>query len=517
MKSLIVLLLLPVFYFPIVTSAQEEKVDMEMVAKIREEGLNHSQVATIAHYLTDVAGPRLTNSPGYRRAANWCVSEFNKWGLVNAKTEPWGEFGKGWEIQKCYVALSSPYYQSYIAYPFAWSAGTAGLMSKSVIAIGASDSVAVEKMGPQLKGKIVLVTDTFTSIRSAFTAYAKRLSDSDLAKLKQQYWASYDEMQPYVQTEKAKEAFYALLQKKGVAAIITKDYGGRDGSVYADATDSYKKGPDPTVPKVILSTEDFLRIQRLLDSKIPVKLDLDIKTKFYADDLKASNVVAEIPGTDPLLKNELVIIGGHLDSWYSGTGATDNAAGCTVMMEVMRILKTLDAKPRRTIRIVLWGGEEQGLFGSYYYVKNHFADPVTKVLKPDQSKVSAYYNLDNGSGKVRGIFLQENEALRPIFEKWFSPFADLGATAVKSGNTGFTDHYTFDVTGMPGLEFIQDPLEYETRTHHSNMDVYDHLAIDDLKQAATVIASIVYHTAMRDEKMPRKPLPKPEHWLFEGF
>jgi len=317
--------------------------------------------------------------------------------------------------------------------------------------------------------------------------------------------------------EKAKERFYSLLQKKGVAAIVTKDYGGRDGTVHADVIDSYKKDGHPVVPKIILSTEDFLRVQRLLESNIPAKLDMDIKTKFYANDLRASNVVAEIPGTDPVLKNELVIIGGHLDSWYGGTGATDNAAGCTVMMEVVRVLKALDVKPRRTIRIVLWGGEEQGLFGSYNYVKNHFGNPATKELKPDQSKVSAYYNLDNGSGKVRGIFLQENEAVRPIFEKWLEPFADLGATAVKSGNTGFTDHYTFDVTGMPGFEFIQDPLEYLSRTHHTNMDVYDHLAINDLKQAAAVITSFVYHTAMRDEKLPRKPLPKPEHWLFEGF
>lgn len=500
---------------PILFYAQE-KVYTEMIRKIRDEEMNRSQVAIIAHYLTDVSGARLTNSPGYRRAANWCVSEFKKWGLVNATTEPWGEFGKGWEIQKCYVALSSPYYQSFTAYPFAWSAGTNGLLSAPVVSVP-QDSAAVEKLGAKLKGRIVVITDTFTSIRSAFMPYAKRFDDSELVNLKQQFWGTYDEMQPYVEMEKSKERFYGLLQKKGVAAIVIKDYGGRDGTVYADVVDSYKKDRHPVVPKIILSTEDFFRVQRLLESNIPVKLDLDIKTKFYANDLNASNVVAEIPGTDPLLKNELVIIGGHLDSWYGGTGATDNAAGCTVMMEVMRLLKTLDVKPRRTIRIVLWGGEEQGLIGSYNYVKNHFGDPATKELKPGQSLVSAYYNLDNGSGKVRGIFLQENEALRPIFEKWMEPFADLGATAVKSGNTGFTDHYTFDVTGMPGFEFIQDPLEYLTRTHHSNMDVYDHLAIDDLKQAATVITSFVYHTAMRDEKLPRKPMPQPEHWLFEGF
>ncbi|MDE3254135.1 MAG: M20/M25/M40 family metallo-hydrolase, partial [Bacteroidota bacterium] len=225
----------------------------------------------------------------------------------------------------------------------------------------------------------------------------------------------------------------------------------------------------------------------------------------------------EIPGKDKKLKDELVIMGGHLDSWYSGTGATDNGAGCAVMMEAIRILKKLDLPIKRTVRIVLWGAEEQGLIGSLHYVRNHFGDPVTVELKADQKKVSAYYNLDNGSGKIRGIFLQENEAVRPIFEQWLKPFEDLGVSTVKSGNTGETDHYTFDRVGIPGFQFIQDPLDYMSRTHHTNVDVYDHLSIDDLKQAAVVVASIVYHTAMRDEKLPRKPLPKPETWLFDGF
>ena len=268
MKRLFAFMLLNLFLLPLFLNAQDEKIDTAMVRKIRDEEMNHSKVAMKAHYLTDVAGPRLTNSPGYRSAANWCVSEFKSWRLANAATEPWGEFGKGWEIQKCYVALSTPYYQSFIAYPFAWSAGTNGLLSAPVVAV--SDSASAEEMGARLKGKIVIVTDTFTSIRSAFKPYATRFADTDLAKLKQQYWASYDEMQPYVQMEKAKERFYSLLQKKGVAAIVTKDYGGSDGTVYADAIDSYKKDGNPVVPKIILSTEDFLRIQRLLDSNIPV-------------------------------------------------------------------------------------------------------------------------------------------------------------------------------------------------------------------------------------------------------
>jgi carboxypeptidase Q len=517
MKYFIRLFLLSICFSPVFLQAQEEPVNMDMVKRIREEGLNHSQVATIAHYLTDVAGPRLTNSPGHHRAIDWSVATMKDWKLTNAAKEPWGEFGKGWEIQKCYVALKAPYYHPIIAYPFAWSSGTTGVLSGSIVTVSMADSVKIKNMTGQLKGKIVMVTDTLTSIRSAFVAYATRLTDSDLVKMKDQFWVTHEEIESFIPIVKATRNFYALIQKKGAAAIITKDYGGRDGSVYADVMESYQKNAAPGIPKLILSTEDFFRIKRLLDSNTPVQLDIDVKTKFYTNDLKGYNVVAEIPGTDPVLKNELVIIGGHLDSWYSGTGATDNAAGCTVMMEVMRILKTLDIKPRRTIRIVLWGAEEQGLYGSFYYVKNHFGDPVTKQLKPDQAKVSAYYNLDNGSGKIRGIFLQNNEVVRPIFQKWLEPFADLGATVVKSGNTGETDHYTFDLVGIPGFEFIQDPLEYLTRTHHSNMDVYDHLAIDDLKQAATVVAAFVYHTAMRDEKLPRKALTGPEPWLFDGF
>ncbi len=510
-------LLLLLLSCPFAAIAQDENVDTAMIARIREQGLHHSQADTIAHYLTDISGPRLTNSPGYRHAVSWCVSTMKKWGLSNVAAEPWGEFGTSWEIQKCYVAMSAPYYHQLIAYPWGWSAGTKGPLSATVVAIPDGDSSAAVKAGASLKGKIVMLTDTFTSIRSAFKPYAIRFNDSDLANLKQQFWATYDEMHPYAAVEAAHKRFLKLLESKGVAAIVTKDYGGRDGSVYADQIDAFERSAHPSVPRIMVSTEDFLRMQRLIGSHVPVKLDVDIRTRFDYSDTKASNVVAEIPGTDPKLKDELVIIGGHLDSWYSGTGATDNAAGCTVMMEVIRILKTLNVQPRRTIRVVLWGGEEQGLYGSYNYVKNHFGDPVTKVLKPGQEKVSAYYNLDNGSGKVRGIFLQENEAVRPIFEKWMAPFTDLDATAVKSGNTGFTDHYTFDIVGIPAFEFIQDPLEYLTRTHHSNMDVYDHLSIPDLQQASTVIASFVYHTAMRDEKLPRKPMPKPEPWLFEGF
>jgi Zn-dependent M28 family amino/carboxypeptidase len=267
----------------------------------------------------------------------------------------------------------------------------------------------------------------------------------------------------------------------------------------------------------MVAMEDYMSICRLVKAGIPVKLDVDVKTAMSDKDTKGYNVIAEIKGTDPSLKDEIVMLGGHLDSWQGATGATDNAAGCSVMMEAVRILKTLGVKPRRTIRIALWNGEEQGLLGSRNYVKNHFADPATMELKPEHSKFSSYFNIDNGTGKIRGIYLQGNDKVKNIFAKWLEPFADLGAKTVTISNTGGTDHQSFDAVGLPGFQFIQDEIEYNTRTHHTNMDSYDHLIGDDLKQIATIVAAFVYNTAMRDEKLPRKELPKPRPAGQRGF
>jgi Zn-dependent M28 family amino/carboxypeptidase len=268
--------------------------------------------------------------------------------------------------------------------------------------------------------------------------------------------------------------------------------------------------------QVMITTEDYLKIERLLDDRKEVAMDLEISNKWYTDDLKGYNVIGEIPGTDPKLKSQVVMLGGHLDSWHSGTGATDNAAGCIVMMEAIRLLKTLGVQPRRTIRIALWGGEEEGACGSFGYVKTHFGNPADMKLKQEQQQISAYFNLDNGSGKIRGIYLQHNEAVRPIFKSWLQPFADLGATGVTPSNTGSTDHLSFDAVGIPGFQFIQDPLDYEDRTHHSNMDVYDHLALDDLKQAAIIVSGFIYNAAMREDMLPRKPLGKPERFVYDA-
>jgi Zn-dependent M28 family amino/carboxypeptidase len=296
--------------------------------------------------------------------------------------------------------------------------------------------------------------------------------------------------------------------KEKPALVLSMNARGNDGTIFVSSGGSYNKDSPEAPAMVMLSSDDYLRIQRLLEAGVKVELEAEVKTKFYNEDLQGYNVVAEIPGTDPTLKDEVVMLGGHLDSWHAATGATDNAAGCAVMMEAVRILKALGMHPKRTIRIALWSGEEQGLHGSRNYVKNHFADPAKMELKPEHQKVSAYYNLDNGTGRIRGIYLQGNKNVSQLFKQWLEPFSDMDANTITLNNTGGTDHLAFDAVGIPGFQFIQDPIEYDTRTHHTNMDTYDHLVPEDLKQAAIVVAAFVYNTAQRDEKIPRKELPK---------
>jgi carboxypeptidase Q len=507
-------------YFLVMPSlllAQPEKVDTAMMRRIREEGLVHSQVGPIAEQLTDIAGSRLTNSPGYKRAGDWAVSALKQWGLENAKMEAWGEFGYGWSVEKLYVSLRSPYYEPVIGYAKPWSGSTGGLLSAPVFLLEKLDSAFLEKNASSIRGKIILYKNKDTSLGSAFKAYASRYSDSDLAKLGDSYMFTSQMLHFFMPQVLALKKTKKMLKEEGALALVDFDENGRDGTVFVDGFGGYKKGDQPALPEIVISKEAYLKFERLVEAGKSVVMELEIQTQLYKEDTKGYNLVAEIPGVDPLLKDEVVILGGHMDSWQSATGATDNGAGCIVMMEAIRILKALRIQPKRTIRIALWGGEEQGLIGSFNYVKNHFGDPATMQLKPEQKKVSAYFNLDNGTGKIRGIYDQGNKAVIPVFSKWFEPFNDLGAATVTSHNTGATDHLSFDAVGIPGFQFIQDPIEYEKRTHHSNMDTYDHLMLDDLKQAATIVAAFVYNTAMRSEKLPRKQLPKPEKFLFEEF
>jgi hypothetical protein len=501
----------------------QEKIDQDMMNKIRNEGLNNSKVMDIAFHFTDVSGPRLTKSPGYDRAANWAVSELKKWGVDNAGLEPWGEFGKSWELQKSYVAMSAPYYRPLIAFPKTWTKGNNGLQNAEVLLITAKDSVELEQYAGKLKGKVLIISRTDT-LKQTFKADASRYTDEELEKManaepqqrRQQTTDTAELRRRREQFQRGQGGAAQLLNKlkemamkEGAVAVLSMSPRGHDGTLFVQGGGAYAPTSPDNFLDIMIAFEDYMSICRLVKAGIPVKLEVEVKTAISAKDTKGYNVIAEIKGTDPSLKEEVVMLGGHLDSWQGATGATDNAAGCSVMMEAIRILKTIGVKPRRTIRIALWNGEEQGLLGSRGYVKNHFADPATMELKPEHGKLSSYFNIDNGTGKVRGIYLQGNDKVKDIFTQWLAPFNDLGAKTVTISNTGGTDHQSFDAVGLPGFQFIQDGIEYDTRTHHTNMDSYDHLIADDLKQIATIVAAFVYNTAQRDEKLPRKELPKP--------
>lgn len=498
------------------TAFAQETVDQAAVAKIREEGLNHSKVMETAFYLTDVSGPRLANSPGLKRAQAWAVNQLKTWGMANAKLEPWGKFGKGWGVQKNYAAITVPYYHAIIAIPKAWTPGTNGLIKSEVILLKADSVAELDKFKGKLAGKIVIF-DTKNTLKRSEKPDLERYTDAQLADMANAKPAArgerraFDPNSPqFAAMRKARAARAAISQflvDEKVGLILAQGRG-TDGTTFTTNGASYADTAKAVAPELETSGEDFLRILRLVKAGQKVEIEADIKTQFITDDLQGYNVIAEIPGTDKKLKDQVVMIGGHLDSWHGATGATDNAAGSAVMLEAMRILKAIGFKPKRTIRIALWSSEEQGLFGSRGYVAAHFGDPKTMELKPEQAKLDAYYNLDNGTGKIRGIYLQGDSAAGPIFQAWLNPFKDLGAGTVTIGNTGGTDHLSFDAVGLPGFQFIQDAMDYGTRSHHSNQDTYDRLSEDDLKQAATIVASFVYNTSERKDMIPRKELPK---------
>jgi len=504
------------FFLLINIAYAQETVDMAMMQKIKDEAKNNSQVAIIAHNLTDVCGPRLTNSPGYNRSLDWVTEICKQWGLQNAGRETWGQFGKGWQNETGTLAMKIPYYQDIIAYPVPWCKSTKKAVKTELIMLDMLDSASITKAGESLKGKIVMIKPGSTTMPDAFKAYATRYGDTSLDNLTEKYMVSRQQMESFLPFIKRDYYTKLYLEKMGAKGLIVSGRNNRDGTVFVDGGTGYASGYEATLPEMKIGREDYLKLMRLIKDNKKVELEMNVQNTFYSDDLNGYNVVAEIPGTDPLLKSQVVMLGGHLDSWAGGTGATDNAAGCIATLEAMRILKALGIQPRRTIRIALWGGEEQGLYGSFGYVKKHFGDPANMQLTAEQANISAYYNLDNGSGKIRGIYAQGNAAVRDIFKAWLAPFADMGAAGgVTLSNTGSTDHISFDAVGIPGFQFIQDPLEYETRTHHSNMDTYDHLSIPDLQQAAIIIAAFVYNTAMRNDMLPRKPLPKPEKFVFD--
>ncbi len=491
----------------------QEPVNLQVISRIKVEGFQNSQVMETLSWLTDVHGPRLTGSPNWKAAGEWARDQMAKWGLENAHLESWGAFGRGWATQRFSIEMLEPQYQPIIAWPQAWTAGTNGVVSGTPVMMDAKTEEDLAKYKGKLRGAIVL-TQKPREAETHFEADAKRYDEKKLEELAQA--PEPGPASPYAARRQEFRAQQALREKMATffreegAAVVLQPSRGEDGTIFAQSAGSRTRNSEPGLPTMVVAIEHYSRVWRLLEKGLPVKLEINIQNRFYDDDSLGYNVIAEIPGTDKKLKEELVMLGGHLDSWHAGTGTTDNAAGCAVAMEAVRILKTIGVQPRRTIRIALWSGEEQGLLGSRGYVKQHFADPANMQPKPEHEKFAGYFNLDNGTGKIRGVYLQSNDMVRPIFEAWLKPFNDLGATTLTIRNTGGTDHLSFDAVGLPGFQFIQDEIDYDTRTHHSNMDVYDRAQQGDLMQASVIMASFVYHTAMRDEKLPRKQMPKPE-------
>jgi carboxypeptidase Q len=491
-----------------------EKTDLDAVYRIKDEGLQRSKVMDIESYLTDVYGPRLTGSPNIREAADWAQKTMKEWGLAKVHVETF-PFGRGWQNQRFVATAVTPRAYPLIGFPIAWTPGTNGPVTGNAVAADIQSEDDFAKFRGTLGGKFVLVS-SIRNVAAQFEAPGHRFTDAELADLAKQPATRGRANLPSADARTRAAAFELKKRQfwldEGVAAVLTPSPGD-GGTIFVQGLSPDPKAP-PSAPQVVLSIEHYGRIMRTLQKDIPVTLQMDVANKFYDDDLNAFNVLAEIPGTDRA--DEIVMLGAHFDSWQAGTGATDNAAGSAVMMEAMRILNAAGLKPRRTVRLALWGGEEEGLLGSAAYVKDHFADRQSMELKAEHAKVSAYYNVDNGTGAIRGVYLQGNEAVAPIFQTWMEPFRNVGMTTLTIRNTGGTDHLSYDAVGLPGFQFIQDPVEYNSRTHHSSQDVYERIQAEDMMRNAVIVATFAYNTANRDAKLPRKPLPRPQTTVRGG-
>jgi carboxypeptidase Q len=524
------------------------------IVRIKDEGMNRSQVMKTLSYLSDVIGPRLTGSPNMKRANEWTRDELTRWGLQKAHLEAWGPFGRSWELKEFSAQVIAPQTIPLIAYPKAWSPGV-NIPNGEVVYVDSKDESDLQRFKGKLRGKIILTSST-REVKARFEALGKRLGEKELLALADapepgapgggNSFMNSPQFGLFMKAQVFNVKKLQFFSDEGAALVIDPSQG--DGgtifvsganvpqpvdesspmaslrSLFMARIQPYDKDAPKIVPQIVLAVEHYNRLVRMIQAGEKVQMKVSLATQFDDKDLMAYNTAAEIPGGDKA--DELVMVGGHMDSWHSGTGATDNGAGVAVAMEAVRILQALNLKPRRTIRIALWSGEEQGLFGSEAYVAQHlgkideskdasFARMIGSgsaaknvVRGPEYDKLSAYFNLDNGTGKIRGIYLQGNEGVRSLFRQWLQPFRDMGAETVSASNTGGTDHLSFDAIGLPGFQFIQDQVEYDTRTHHSNQDVFDRIQGDDMKQAATIMAAFLYNTAMQDEKLPRKVMPK---------
>lgn len=522
-----------------------ESLDMGTYQRIRDEGLNHSHVMEFASALMDGIGPRLTGSPNAKKANEWTRDTLTKIGLENAHLEDWGEFGLGWQQINTWARMVTPDAAVLILQSTPWSPPTPGPVTGDVVFVNIQTDKDFDQYKGKLAGKVVLF-GAMREVPPVDKALFDRNTDQQLEEIAEFPVsggggvppAMQARMRTYTERMRLIDKIAQFFADEKVAAVIepsrdSKNSGGSGGTFFDDNGATLGRTPyladkRVKIPVAVAAIESYGRLYRLVDAHVPVSIEINIDTKFTGEHEHAYDTVAEIPGTDPNLKDQVVMLGGHLDSWIAGTGATDNGAGTIVAMEAVRILKALGVKPRRTIRIALWTGEEQGLFGSRGYCRQHFGSAALStapdqvalpefmrratgplVVKPEQKLISAYFNVDNGSGKIRGIYTQGNAAVAPIFAQWMAPLKDLGVTTLTMRNTGGTDHLSFDAVGIPGFQFIQDDLDYESRTHHSNQDVVERLQAADLKQIATVEAIFVYNAAQRDQMIPRKPLPNP--------
>jgi hypothetical protein len=510
-----------------------EQLDYAMIAKIREEGLNRSQVMDHISWLSDVYGPRLTGSPAIKQASDWTQKKFKEWGLANIHEEQF-PFGKGWSLVRFHAHMTEPQVSPLIGYPKSWTPGTPGTVNADVVYAPIRAEPDFEKYRGKLRGKVVL-NQPAREVKMLEGRVVLRMNEDDIKEVQTtpvpQPRRARGEASEFGRDRNLQSRINAFLLEEGVAAVFDRGSdnfmspGGSEmswltqradgGTIFVQSGGPRDQNAGKVPPQVTLAVEHYNRMIRILERGVPVKVELNIQTQFHDEAGKNGfNVIAEIPGGD--LANEVVMIGAHFDSHHAGTGATDNAAGSAAMMEVMRILKAVGAKPRRTIRIALWGGEENGLLGSRAYVREHFADPATMQLKPAHEKLSAYFNIDNGTGRIRGVWLQGNLAMKQIFQQWIEPLGDLGVNLIGPRSVTSTDHLAFDAAGLPAFQFIQERLEYNSRTHHSNMDTVDHVQRDDMVQMATVAAVFAYNAAMRNEKLPRKALPAPQRQRIEA-
>ncbi len=526
---------------PVLAQGEEAEAN---TAFLREQGLEHSKVMDHLSWICDVYGPRLTGSDNLRRAQDWAIKTFNEWGLSNAHLEEWGPFGRGWQLEGFNMEVVGQNAWPVHAWPKAWSPSTAGAVEAEVVYVAEMNADDLRAL--DLNGKIVMI-QTPREVSEPFVPPAKRHDSDSLLALADGVRTNRQRGQQ-AQQGRFRQGFarqgqmLSIIYEKKPLAILDRGSKGDYGTIFVSAASTPpppqteqeaseagaggrrggrgrgRRGPRAwspdvkgVVPQFTLAVEHYNRLERMLAKRVPVRMSLELKARFSDDDPMERNVIAEIPGTDPEIGDEVVMLGAHFDSWHSGTGATDNGAGSATMMEAIRLINEMVKKtgkgPRRTIRIALWSGEEQGLLGSRAYVNQHFG--ASGEPTASHEKISAYYNLDNGTGRIRGVYLQGNDACAPIFREWLQPFHDLDASTITYGNTGGTDHQAFDGVGIPGFQFIQDAVAYSTQTHHSNMDNWDHAVASDLQQASTIIAAFVWNTAQRNEKLPRKPLPDP--------